>query len=326
MQQLTDSFARKFYYLRLSITDVCNFRCQYCLPDGYKPTHNHKFLSLDEIRRISRAFSELGTEKIRITGGEPTLRRDFVDVIAAIRENDAIRTIGVTTNGYRMARDVQKWRDAGLTAVNVSGDSLDARQFHAITGEDKFNQVMAGIDAAFDAGFEKVKVNTVLMRDVNAHNLKTFLNWIKPRPIQLRFIELMETGDGSDLFRKHHVSGELIRAQLLANGWQQQQRARSDGPAQVFTHSDYQGEIGLIMPYEKDFCQTCNRLRVSSIGDLHLCLFGDHGVSLRDYLQSDAQQAQLKAVIQAQLKTKKETHFLHDGNSGITQNLSFIGG
>ena len=199
--QLTDAFARKFYYLRLSITDVCNFRCTYCLPDGYKPgsVTNNGFLSVDEVRRVTRAFSGLGTEKVRLTGGEPSLRRDFPDIIAAVRENEHIRQIAVTTNGYRMARDVATWRDAGLTAINVSVDSLDARQFHAITGQDKFRQVMDGIDAAFAAGFEKVKVNTVLMRDVNHHQLDTFLAWIKSRPIQLRFIELMETGEGSDL-------------------------------------------------------------------------------------------------------------------------------
>lgn len=327
INQLTDRFERKFYYLRLSITDVCNFRCTYCLPNGYQPTgHNNQFLSVDEIRRVTRAFSELGTEKIRLTGGEPTLRKDFIDIISAVRENESIKTIALTTNGYRMARDVKQWRDAGLTSVNVSVDSLDARQFHAITGEDKFQQVMKGIDAAFDAGFEKVKVNTVLMRDVNAHSLQTFLDWIKSRPIQLRFIELMETGEGTDLFKQHHVSGDVIKQQLIALGWQQTLRAKSDGPAQVFSHPDYQGEIGLIMPYEKDFCQSCNRLRVSALGNLHLCLFGEEGISLRDYLADDTQQIALKALIQDRLSLKKQTHFLHQGNSGITQNLSFIGG
>ncbi|WP_156103058.1 GTP 3',8-cyclase MoaA [Erwinia sp. 9145] len=326
--QFTDSFDRRFYYLRLSITDVCNFRCNYCLPDGYKPhgTANKSFLSLDEIRRVTRAFAAAGTEKVRLTGGEPTLRRDFTDIIAAVRENAAIRQLAVTTNGYRLARDVAKWRDAGLTALNVSIDSLDARQFHAITGQDKFHQVMSGIDAAFEAGFSKVKVNTVLMRDVNHSSLDTFLDWIRSRPIQLRFIELMETGDGGALFRKYHISGEVIRDRLLMQGWTQQARARSDGPAQVFRHPDYQGEIGLIMPYEKDFCASCNRLRVSATGKLHLCLFGDGGVSLRDLLQSDDQQTQLQARIAASLHSKKQTHFLHQGNTGVTQNLSFIGG
>ncbi|WP_121500711.1 GTP 3',8-cyclase MoaA [Entomohabitans teleogrylli] len=328
VSQLTDAYARKFYYLRLSVTDVCNFRCTYCLPDGYKPNGvtSKSFLSVDEIRRVTRAFATLGTEKVRLTGGEPSLRRDFTDIIAGIRENAAIRQIAVTTNGYRLARDVQQWRDAGLTAINVSVDSLDPRQFHAITGQDKFRQVMEGIDAAFEAGFDKVKVNTVLMRDVNHHQLDTFLAWIKPRPIQLRFIELMETGEGSDLFRRHHISGDSIREQLLARGWIHQIRSRSDGPAQVFCHPDYAGQIGLIMPYEKDFCASCNRLRVSSVGNLHLCLFGDGGVSLRDLLAGDSQQEALQARIASALAHKKQTHFLHQGNTGITQNLSYIGG
>lgn len=328
VSQLTDAWARKFYYLRLSVTDVCNFRCTYCLPDGYKPhgVANKSFLSLDEIRRVTRAFAAAGTEKVRLTGGEPSLRRDFTDIIAAVRENASLRQIAVTTNGYRMARDVQQWRDAGLTAINVSVDSLDARQFYAITGQDKFRQVMDGIDAAFAAGFERVKVNTVLMRDVNHHQLDTFLGWIKTRPIQLRFIELMETGEGSELFRQHHVSGMVIRDQLLERGWIHQIRQRSDGPAQVFCHPDYQGEIGLIMPYEKDFCASCNRLRVSSIGNLHLCLFGDGGIPLRDLLANDQQQGELQARISQALAGKKQTHFLHQGNTGITQNLSYIGG
>ncbi|WP_208612549.1 GTP 3',8-cyclase MoaA [Xenorhabdus vietnamensis] len=326
VEQLVDAFSRKFYYLRLSITDVCNFRCTYCLPDGYRP-HGHKsFLSLSEIRRVSRAFAELGTEKIRLTGGEPTMRRDFCDIIAAVHENPRIKKIAVTTNGYRMERDVSQWRAAGLTAINVSVDSLDPRQFYAITGQDKFFQIMRGIDAAFEVGFNTVKVNAVLMKNVNDTNLPAFLNWIKHRSIQLRFIELMETGEGSDIFHRHHISGEVIRQKLLQQGWQQQQRARSDGPAQVFCHPDYQGEIGLIMPYEKDFCQSCNRLRVSAIGNLHLCLFGEQGIPLRDLLSDDASFDALKLRIQGGLRHKRETHFLHQGDSGITPNLSFIGG
>ncbi|KLU15158.1 molybdenum cofactor biosynthesis protein A [Xenorhabdus sp. GDc328] len=326
MEQLVDAFSRKFYYLRLSITDVCNFRCTYCLPDGYRPHGPKSFLSLPEIRRISRAFAELGTEKIRLTGGEPTMRRDFCDIIAAVHENPQIKKIAVTTNGYRMERDISQWKSAGLIAINVSIDSLDPRQFYAITGQDKFFQIMSGIDAAFEAGFNTVKVNVVLMKNVNDSNLPAFLDWIKHRPIQLRFIELMDTGEGRDIFHRHHLSGDVIRLQLLQQGWQQQQRARSDGPAQVFRHPDYQGEIGLIMPYEKDFCQSCNRLRVSAIGNLHLCLFGEQGIPLRDLLSDDASLDALKLRIQGGLRHKRETHFLHQGDSGITPNLSFIGG
>ncbi len=329
MEQLIDTFSRKFYYLRLSVTDVCNFRCTYCLPNGYQPGSNQlnkSFLTLPEIHRVSRAFAELGTEKIRLTGGEPTMRRDFCDIIAAVHENPQIKKIAVTTNGYRMERDVTRWKEAGLTAINVSVDSLDPRQFHAITGQDKFFQIMRGIDAAFETGFSTVKVNAVLMKNINDTCLPAFLDWIKHRPIQLRFIELMETGEGSEHFRHHHLSGDVIRSRLLQQGWKLQQRGRSDGPAQVFRHADYQGEIGLIMPYEKNFCRSCNRLRVSAIGNLHLCLFGEQGIPLRDLLSDDGSLNDLKLRIQGGLRHKRETHFLHQGDSGITPNLSFIGG
>ncbi|WP_161454459.1 GTP 3',8-cyclase MoaA [Vibrio sp. V39_P1S14PM300] len=327
-QQFEDKFHRKFYYLRLSVTDVCNFKCTYCLPDGYKPSgrKNSSFLTLPEIRRVVKAFADCGTSKVRITGGEPSLRKDFSQIIETVAGTDGIRKVATTTNGYRMEKQVAEWREAGLTHINVSVDSLDPRMFHQITGENKFTQVMAGIDRAFEVGFEQVKVNVVLMKNLNHQELPAFLNWIKDKPIQLRFIELMQTGEMDDLFNKHHVSGVAIRNQLIANGWLLKVRAANDGPAQVFVHPDYQGEIGLIMPYEKDFCESCNRLRVSATGKLHLCLFGEHGVELRDLLEQDEQEQVLIERIQAQLQTKKISHFLHDGNTGMTPHLASIGG
>lgn len=327
-QQFEDSFQRKFYYLRLSVTDVCNFKCTYCLPDGYQPAgrRSSSFLSIEEIQRVVNAFAECGTNKVRITGGEPSLRKDFTDIIHTVSSTPGIKKVATTTNGYRMEKQVEQWKQAGLTHINVSVDSLDSRMFHQITGENKFTQVMAGIDKAFEVGYSQVKVNVVLMKDLNAQELPAFLAWIKDRPIQLRFIELMKTGEMDELFQRHHVSGVAIRNQLIANGWLLKARASNDGPAQVFIHPDYQGEIGLIMPYEKDFCQSCNRLRVSAIGKLHLCLFGEEGVDLRDLLQSDGQQAALTSRIQQALQTKSVSHFLHDGNSGATPHLASIGG
>ncbi|HGF5002356.1 TPA: GTP 3',8-cyclase MoaA [Vibrio parahaemolyticus] len=327
-QQFEDKFHRKFYYLRLSVTDVCNFKCTYCLPDGYKPSgnKNSSFLSLPEIKRVVKAFADCGTSKVRITGGEPSLRKDFTDIIHSVATTPGIKKVATTTNGYRMAKQVADWREAGLTNINVSVDSLDPRMFHQITGENKFAEVMNGIERAFEVGYEQVKVNVVLMKDLNHHELPAFLNWIKDRPIQLRFIELMQTGEMDDLFSKHHVSGVAIRNQLIANGWLLKVRSLNDGPAQVFVHPDYKGEIGLIMPYEKDFCESCNRLRVSALGKLHLCLFGEHGVELRDLLERDEQENELIERIQSQLQTKSVSHFLHDGNTGMTPHLASIGG
>ncbi|MGO1246363.1 MAG: GTP 3',8-cyclase MoaA [Oceanisphaera sp.] len=326
MFELQDAFARKFQYLRLSVTDVCNFKCQYCLPDGYMPDGRKSFLTLDEIRRITHAFSAMGTSKVRITGGEPSLRKDFTQIIETVAATPGIEKVAVTTNGYRMAKFASEWRQAGLTAINVSVDSLDPRMFHQITGQNRFHEVMAGIDAAFVAGFEQVKVNAVLMRDLNDGDLDQFLAWIKDNPIQLRFIELMQTGEMDALFERHHVRGSLIKEVLLQQGWQQQIKAHNDGPAEVFSHPDYQGEIGLIMPYSKDFCASCNRLRVSSLGKLHLCLFGDYGVDLRDLLADDQDQAALQRRLREALADKKATHFLHEGHAGMTPHLASIGG
>ncbi|WPC73271.1 GTP 3',8-cyclase MoaA [Vibrio porteresiae] len=327
-QQFQDRFERKFYYLRLSVTDVCNFKCTYCLPDGYRPSgqRNSSFITLPEIKRVVHAFADCGTSKVRITGGEPTLRKDFTDIINVVAQTPGIEKVATTTNGYRMEKLVGEWRDAGLTHINVSLDSLDPRMFHQITGQNRFHQVMAGIERAFEVGYDQVKVNVVLMKNLNHQELPQFLQWIKHRPIQLRFIELMQTGEMDDLFNRHHVSGTSIRNTLIANGWILKARGRNDGPAQVFVHADYQGEIGLIMPYEKHFCESCNRLRISATGKLHLCLFGEEGVELRDLMQADEQEPALIQRIQSHLQTKSVSHFLHDGNTGMTPHLASIGG
>ncbi|WGE89990.1 GTP 3',8-cyclase MoaA [Actinobacillus arthritidis] len=327
VSQLIDRFERQYVYLRLSVTDVCNFRCNYCLPDGYKPPfHKQKFLSVSEIQRVVRTFADLGTEKVRITGGEPTLRKDFLEIAHTISQTNGIKKVALTTNGYRMERDIDLWQQAGITDINVSVDSLDTRQFQLITGENKLQSILKGIDRAFEIGYRKIKVNAVLMKQYTAPELDKFLAWIKDKPIQMRFIELMETGEMDSFFKAQHLSGQSVMQRLLQEGWQLQPKALSDGPAKVLSHPDYQGEIGLIMPYEKNFCASCNRLRVSALGKLHLCLFGEEGIDLRDLLSEDTQQAQLEARLKAALQGKREHHYLHIGDSGVRNNLASIGG
>ena len=324
---LVDAFQRAYYYLRLSITDQCNFRCNYCLPNGYQPEANKpSFLTLSEIVRVAEAFAAMGTEKIRLTGGEPTLRKDFITIAENVANVSGIRQLALTTNGYRMAKDVDAWQRAGITSINVSVDSLDPKMFHQITGINKFDEVMRGIERAFEIGYKKVKVNSVLMKNLNDHEFNQFLAWVKNRPIQMRFIELMQTGEMDSFFHHHHLSGEILVKKLLEQGWLLQQKAITDGPAKVFKHPDYMGEIGLIMPYEKNFCVSCNRLRVSAKGKLHLCLFGEEGIELRDLLRSDDQQPILQARIFSALQGKREHHYLHQGDTGIRQHLASIGG
>ncbi|RKS86054.1 cyclic pyranopterin phosphate synthase [Orbus hercynius] len=324
-QQLVDNYQRRFQYLRLSLTELCNFRCQYCLPNGYQPNRAHQFLTLNEIANIANVFSDLGVQKIRLTGGEPTLRRDFADIIMLLAKQASIKEIAVTTNGDRLLNRITQWQQAGLTALNVSIDSFSPARFALITGENKLHQVLAGIDRALEIGMQKVKINTVLMKGLT-DGLNEYLPWIKDRRVDLRFIELMETGEGSAHFNRFHLSGTEIEQQLVAQGWQLMDKDKLAGPAKVYQHRDYQGRVGLIMPYSKNFCQSCNRLRVSSIGKLHYCLFGDSAIDLRDLLQDSSQQALLKARILASLRIKPETHFLHQHHAGITPNLSYIGG
>ncbi|NUF50203.1 GTP 3',8-cyclase MoaA [Gilliamella sp. ESL0250] len=323
--QLVDNYQRRFQYLRLSITELCNFQCQYCLPNGYRPNKAHKFLSLSEINHVVATFTELGVRKIRLTGGEPTLRRDFMDILSMISAYPSVKELAITTNGSRLLKNIHHWHQAGLNAINISIDSLSPHLFKLITGQDKLKELIQCVDRSLEVGIKKVKINTVLMKNRN-DNLDDYLSWIKCRPVELRFIELMETGESLDVFNRYHQSGSLIETQLIAQGWQLQSKNPLSGPAKVYVHGDYQGKIGLIMPYSTDFCKNCNRLRVSSIGKLHYCLFGDAAVDLRDLLQSPAQKRQLIARIFSSLMIKPEKHLLHAHKVGITPNLSYIGG
>ncbi len=324
MSILEDKFGRKFPYLRLSVTDVCNFRCEYCLPNGYQKS-NTCFLSTNEIIRLLTAFSQLGTEKVRLTGGEPTVRKDLTKIAKAI-SSTSIKTIALTTNGYNLQQKAQEFFDSGINALNVSVDSLNAEKFYKITGHDKLSIILKGIESGKKAGFKKIKVNTVLLKDINDNELPEILNWTKSEDLSVRFIELMRTGDNAEYFKKHHLSAEVIKEKLQNYGFIPSLRRSDAGPAQEYEHPDYKGKIGIIAPYSKDFCKTCNRLRITSRGELRLCLFGEGGFSLRPFLKSDNQIEELKDKILEVLHFKHETHYLHQGFTGITQNLASLGG
>lgn len=321
---LEDKFGRRFHYLRLSITDVCNFSCDYCLPDGYVCDSDRNFLSLAEIAQVTTGFAQLGTSKIRITGGEPSLRKDLPQIIAQCAQTPGIEHVAITTNGYKLPEHLPAWIDAGLNSLNVSIDSLDPRMFASITGHDKLEVIMRGIEVALQAGI-KVKVNAVLMRQFNQGEMSSFLDWVKQTPITLRLIELMQTGDNVTFFERNHVSGSAIKQLLIADGWSQIIRDKTAGPAQEFQHPDYQGNIGLIMPYGKDFCASCNRLRITAKGKLHLCLFADQGLDIRPFLQTGDQNALQQQLVNL-LGDKEATHWLQEGFTGATKHLAMLGG
>lgn len=326
MATLVDGFGRTFPYLRLSLTEACNFRCSYCLPEGYRADGRPVFLAIDEIRRLVRAFAALGMRKVRLTGGEPSLRKDLPDIIAAVAGTPGVQKVAITTNGCLLPRHVGTWREAGLTALNVSLDSLDPVRFAAITGHDRFAEVSEGVEIAQTLGFASVKLNAVMLRGLNDDELPAWLDYLRERDVSVRFIELMRTGDNKDYFERHHQRADTLEAQLRAAGWLLQPRATDAGPAREYAHPGYRGRIGVIAPYSKDFCAGCNRLRVTARGDLRLCLFGEFGISLRPLLQSDSDFDPLVARIAMQLGLKAAGHGLHEGNTGITPHLASIGG
>lgn len=327
MANLIDRFGRRFPYLRLSLIEACNFRCGYCLPNGYAAAPGQpRHLRLDEIDRLLRAFVRVGMRKLRLTGGEPSLRRDLTEIISLAASIAGIETIAMTTNGVLLNRRLDEWRGAGLSHLNVSVDALDRCRFAAITGYDRLDDILTGIERALDAGFASVKLNAVLLRDLNDDQLPAFLDYLRERPLSLRFIELMRTGDNHDYFQRHHYRAEALEAQLLIDGWSLLPRATDAGPAREYGHPDYRGRIGIIAPYSRDFCAGCNRLRVTSTGDLRLCLFGEFGIPLRPLLQHDDQADQLQASLLSQLGLKAAGHGLHQGQTGLTPHLASIGG
>lgn len=327
VSELTDRHGRRFEYLRLSLTDVCNFRCSYCLPDGYRKTRGSRpNLSIDEIRRLVGGFAALGLWKIRLTGGEPTLRAEFLNIARTVSGIKGIRQIAVTTNGYRLAERAQDYAGHGVSAINVSIDSLKPDRFHAITGHDRLAEILRGIDACKAAGIASIKLNSVLLKGLNDDELDDFIAFVVEHDLTLRFIEVMRTNDNPGFFSEHHLPGAYVSDRLESIGWRRLSRQAGAGPAIEYANPTGPGRIGIIAPYSKDFCVSCNRLRVSATGKLHLCLFGDGGIDLKPWLQDDAQKEELIARLQKLVAGKAPAHLLHQGNSGATPHLASIGG
>jgi cyclic pyranopterin phosphate synthase len=323
---LEDALGRRLHYLRLSITDRCNFRCVYCLPDGCGAAAGPDPLSLDEIRRLVRAFADLGFWKVRLTGGEPTVRRDLAEIVRAVATTPGVRKVGLTTNGYRLDVLATELRDAGLTSINVSLDSLDPERFREVTGNGRPDRVVAGIEAALAAGIPVVKVNVVLLRGLDEPEVVRFLEWTRRVPLRVRFIELMETGDNAAFFARARLGADAVREVLEARGWTRLARTGVDGPAVEWAHPAHAGLAGIISAYDHGFCEACNRLRVTSQGALRTCLFGEDEVPLRPLLQRDADREALLARVRAAVAEKPASHLLQLGRHGSTRSLAATGG
>jgi|TARA_B110000261_G_scaffold51383_1_gene60810 cyclic pyranopterin phosphate synthase len=300
------------------------------LPEGYKKTPGdiRGFMSAEEISRLAKALAELGVRKIRLTGGEPTVRKDFFDILKDMKQNSKIEKVTMTTNGYQLDKIAKQLYETGLNGINISIDSLNKETFKNLTGHDRLPEILNGIKILQDLDFKNIKVNAVLLKGINdsEKDFDIFSDFINDNKIDFRFIELMETGDNEEFFKKNHVPAKVFKDYLEKNNWLYQTYGKDAGPALNYIHPDFRGKFGLIAPYSKDFCKTCNRLRITARGDLRLCLFGNTGTKLRHLLQEDSQKDELVDLITSQLRLKKASHHLELGDTGITPNLSSTGG
>lgn len=326
---LRDGFSRPITYLRVSVTDKCNLRCSYCMPETGLPwLRREEILSYEEIAAIARAAASVGVRSIRLTGGEPLLRRDLDRLVAGLRAIDGIGDVALSTNGMLLAEYATDLRRAGLTRVNVSLDTLREDRFEAIARRPGLQRVLAGIDAALDAGLRPLKLNCVVMRGTNDDELAAFAAITRDRPVFVRFIELMPVMENLCMAGDAYVSSDEILERVGEIGdLFPAPGPGGNGPARYFAFSGAAGAVGVISPLSHDYCERCNRVRLTADGRLRLCLFGDYALDLRSPLRAGATQSELTDLLRSAMLIKPERHHLQLGEAASRMRaFSEIGG
>jgi cyclic pyranopterin phosphate synthase len=328
---LRDAHNRTIRDLRISLTDRCNFRCFYCLPNG-EPALARKetILTFEEIAALAEVFVDLGIEKIRLTGGEPLIRRDvprLVEVLSRLKPR--LHDLALTTNGFDFPRHAAALRDAGLDRVTISLDSVDSKNFLDITGIDALDRVINAIDAAKQLGFEPVKLNAVIVRGRNDHELVDFARFARERELSMRFIEFMPLDSGHEWSRDMVVSGREIRDAInAAFPLELKQSSRGSETAWKYRFADGSpGEIGIIAPVTEMFCGACSRIRLTADGQIRTCLFSTTEFNLRDVLRSGGGRDEVVAFIEDAVMKKEARHHINEPDFvPASRTMSFIGG
>jgi cyclic pyranopterin phosphate synthase len=323
-----DGFGRRIEYLRISVTDKCNLRCVYCMPEEGLPwLKREEILSFEEIVEIVRVMAAMGLKRIRLTGGEPLVRRDLPRLVEALRRIPQIDDLALSTNAVLLAEQAEALRAAGVDRLNVSLDSLRAERIDAIARRPAAAAILAGLDAAERAGFSPIKINCVVMRGRNDDEIADFARQTRERPWHVRFIEVMPTGDNLGISRDEYVSSDEILASVHAIGELQRVAGpRGNGPATYFAFLGAAGTVGVITPMSHNYCDRCNRMRLTADGQLRPCLFGHLQTNLRDALRRGEP---LEPLIRHTLAIKPERHWLEQGRdrgSGGLRALSQVGG
>ncbi len=326
---LLDPYSRKINYLRISVTDRCNLRCRYCMPEeGIALTPHGEILTYEEMWRIVRVFASEGISKIRLTGGEPLVRKGIVGFLSSLSQIEEIKDLSLTTNGMLLKELAQDLRQAGLKRVNISLDTLKKERFFQITRKDGFEQVWAGIEEALRVGLSPIKINMVAIKGVNDDEIESFARLTLHLPLTVRYIEYMPSGNGDqwnegDLITIPQIKNRLDRVGPLVpvptDQW--------DGPAMRFRFEGALGEIGLIGPVSSHFCGDCNRLRLTADGKIRTCLFSDQEVDVKELLRSGGTDRDLSDRIRLALRSKPERHYINSHQFKKCQrNMSAIGG
>ena len=328
---LRDSHNRIIRDLRISITDRCNFRCFYCLPHGEPPlARKETILTFEEIAYIADVFVSLGIEKIRLTGGEPMLRRNIEALVAKIAKlKPQLKDLALTTNGFDIPRRAAALKEAGLDRMTISLDTLDTHKFRDITGVDSLEEVFEAIEAAKEHGFEPVKLNAVIVRGVNDDELVDFARFARATGVEMRFIEYMPLDSGHEWDRGKVVPGKEIYEKINAiYPLELKSASRGTDTAWKYRFADGEpGGIGIIAPVTEMFCGACSRIRLTADGQIRTCLFSTVEHDLRDYLRSGASRAELVEFIQHVTLKKEPAHRINEPDFvPASRTMSFIGG
>ena len=328
-RQLIDTFARTISYLRLSLTDQCNLRCLYCTPKkAQEKLASSDLLTYEEILKVTSLAVEMGIRKVRLTGGEPLVRRDILSFIRRLAAIERLRDIRLTTNGVLLPQMAGELYEAGIRKLNISLDTLQPSRYREITRADHFDQVWKGIQYAKEAGFTSIKLNVVALRGFNEDELLDFGRLTFTEPFQIRFIEFMPVGTGSLWSRDRYLSSQAIMTTLSALAPLVPLKTdRTEGPAMVYRYKGAVGTLGFISPISNHFCDKCNRLRLTSEGRLRSCLFSDEEIDLRAVLRSGGTEREIKQALQEATLTKPKGHLLAEkGFKNCHGQMSRIGG
>ncbi|HKH47827.1 MAG TPA: GTP 3',8-cyclase MoaA [Thermoanaerobaculia bacterium] len=329
--RLVDAFGRRLTYLRVSVTDRCNLRCFYCLPaDAQFPFGDRAFLSPDEMERIVGALVRLGIRRVRLTGGEPLVRKDILEIVQRIKNLPGVENLALSTNGTELTRLAPALAEAGVDRVNVSIDSLDPEVFRAITRSGELDEVWRGVEAALAAGLHPVKLNAVLLQE-NLADIERLVALTLDQPLAVRFIEMMPTESNRHLQPGEFVSADLARQRIEERFGRLEPVGAAEagprtGPAKAFRVPGAVGTVGFITPLSHTFCAECNRLRLTARGELRLCLFADRVYPLRPLLAQADPDAALESEILRVLEEKPAEHMLTQGNYGNLVSFMQIGG